>query len=236
MPRRSCPLGEREAFLERECGDDGGLRDEVLALLAADSSAHGLLDGSALDVAPALATPLAPGRRIGPYRVTKELGEGGMGVVYLAERCDGQFEQRVALKVARFGLASPALVRRFEEERRILARLEHPGIARLLDGGVTDGGLPWFSMEYVEGEPIDRWCDAHAAWTSARACELFAAVCDAVQYAQNNLVVHRDLKPEQHHGDRRRRGEAAGLRHREARRARCRAPTTARCAPAPARR
>ena len=188
------PLGERDAFLKRECGDDLGLRDEVQSLLDADRSSNHLLDGSALDLAPPLAAPLTPGRQIGPYRVTAELGEGGMGAVYLAERCDGQFEQRVALKVVRFGLASPALVRRFGEERQILARLEHPGIARLLDGGVTDGGLPWFSMEYVEGEPIDRWCERRGLGVRAR-LELFAAVCDAVQYAQNNLVVHRDLKP-----------------------------------------
>ncbi len=188
------PVAHRAAFLARECGDDPALRDEVLSLLAADASGHTLLDGNALDAAPALAAPVHPGQQIGPYRIVATLGEGGMGIVYLAERCDGQFEQRVALKIARLGLLSPEHVRRFQAERQILARLEHPGIARLLDGGVTEQGLPWFSLEYVEGLPIDQWCARHEVDVTRR-LELFLAVCDAVQYAQNNLVVHRDLKP-----------------------------------------
>jgi serine/threonine-protein kinase len=115
-----------------------------------------------------------------------------MGEVFLAERDDGQFEQRVALKVIQHG--APGLVRRFLDERRILALLEHPGIARLVDGGVTGDGLPYFAMELVEGEPIDRYCDTHKL-SIERRLELFSAVCDAVTYAHQHLVIHRDLKP-----------------------------------------
>ena len=117
-----------------------------------------------------------------------------MGVVFLAERCDGQFEQRVALKVARLGLAGDEAIRRFLAERRILAGLEHPQIARLLDGGVTPEGLPFFAMEYVEGVPIGDYCDARGLSLSQR-IELFLGVCAAVDHAHRRLVVHRDLKP-----------------------------------------
>ncbi len=130
--------------------------------------------------------------RIGNFRVIGVLGRGGMGDVYLAERADGQFEQRVALKVIQRGAAG--LLRRFLDERRILASLEHPGIARLVDGGITPDGQPYFAMELVEGEPIDRYCDAHQLSVEGRLA-LFSAVCDAVAYAHQHLVVHRDLKP-----------------------------------------
>jgi serine/threonine-protein kinase len=132
--------------------------------------------------------------RIGPYRVIHEAGHGGMGAVYLAERADDQFRQRVALKLVRGGLHSEYLVRRFREERQILASLDHPNIARLLDGGVTVEGMPFFAMEYVEGTPIDRFCDEQQLSVEQR-LELFLKVCGAVQYAHRNLVVHRDLKP-----------------------------------------
>ena len=134
------------------------------------------------------------GTRIGPYRIVGEAGHGGMGTVYLAER-DEPYHQRVALKVVRGGFAlDDHLVRRFVEERQILASLEHPRIARLLDGGITPEGLPWFALEYVEGIPIDRYVEFHRQSLDAR-IELFLAVCDAVQYAHRHLVVHRDLKP-----------------------------------------
>ncbi len=136
---------------------------------------------------------LAP-ERIGPYRILGEAGRGGMGTVYLAERDDPQLRQRVALKLVRSGPASDALVRRFLEERQILALLDHPGIARLVDGGISEDGLPWFAMEYVEGTPIDRYCDERRLGVEER-LGLFLGVCEAVQYAHRNLVVHRDLKP-----------------------------------------
>ncbi|MGZ6071659.1 MAG: serine/threonine protein kinase [Myxococcaceae bacterium] len=132
-------------------------------------------------------------RRIGPYRLLKELGHGGMGTVFLAVRADEQFEKRVALKVVR-GSDSEEVIRFFRRERQILAGLEHPNIARLLDGGTTDDGLPYFVMEHVEGEPIDRYCDARKLSIPER-LELFEEACSAVQYAHQSLVVHRDLKP-----------------------------------------
>ena len=132
-------------------------------------------------------------RRIGAYRVLRELGHGGMGTVYLAARADDQYQKRVAVKVIR-GLDSAEVVRHFRRERQILAGLEHPNIARLFDGGTTDDGLPYFVMECVEGEPIDRFCDEHKLSIQER-LRLFQGVCAAVQYAHRNLVVHRDIKP-----------------------------------------
>lgn len=134
------------------------------------------------------------GQRIGAWRLIEEIGHGGMGVVYLAERADGQFEQRVAVKLLRFGLAMEDLVDRFRTERKILATLQHPHIARLLDGGVIDGGTPWFAMEYVEGEPITEYCNSHGLSVDER-LQLFEQVCGVVQHAHNHLVIHRDLKP-----------------------------------------
>lgn len=135
-----------------------------------------------------------PPERIGPYRVLGEAGRGGMATVYLAERDDPQLHHRVAVKVVRDAIASGAVVRRFLHERQILASLDHPGIARLLDGGVTESGVPWFAMEFVAGEPITRYCNDKRLGVEER-LELFLRVCDAVQYAHRNLVVHRDLKP-----------------------------------------
>ena len=134
------------------------------------------------------------GRRIGPYRVIKTLGQGGMGSVYLAERDDPSFRQRVAIKVIRAGLATREVVERFVQERQILAALVHPNIARLLDGGATVRGEPYFVLEYVEGLPLLSYCDRNRLDTEARV-RLFQDVCSAVQFAHQNLVVHRDLKP-----------------------------------------
>src|SRR5512136_1589906 len=132
-------------------------------------------------------------RRIGAYRVLRELGHGGMGTVFLAARADDQYQKRVAVKVVR-GLNSAEVVRHFRRERQILAGLDHPNIARLFDGGTTDDYLPYFVMEYVEGEPIDRFCDQRKLSIQER-LKLFRGVCAAVQYAHRNLVVHRDIKP-----------------------------------------
>ena len=191
------PAGERTAFIDRECGDDAALRAEVLELVRAYHSSDSVLESPAARLAaPFLETAAAAGgpvpERIGPFRVVREIGRGGMGRVFLGERADGQFEQRVAIKLIQHG--APGVLRRFVEERRILARLEHPGIARLVDGGITESGLPYFAMELVDGEPIDRYCDAHGLSLDQRLM-LFGAVCDAVAYAHQHLVIHRDIKP-----------------------------------------
>ncbi len=183
-------------FLDQACSDDDTVRREVERLLDACAKADAFLEDPPSRLAAELLAeqPVLEGRRIGPYLVSARIGRGGMGVVYLAERDDGQFRQRVALKLVPRGLETEHAVRRFLDERQILASLSHPGIARLLDGGVTTDGLPYFAMEYVEGTPIDKYCETHALDVEAR-LELFAQVCDAVQYAHQNLVVHRDLKP-----------------------------------------
>jgi serine/threonine-protein kinase len=138
--------------------------------------------------------PAPPGARVGPYQVVRELGRGGMGTVYLAERADGQFQQRVAIKVLRPDMASDDILQRFDQERRILASLQHAAIARLFDGGTTDDGRPYFVMEYADGVPIDAHCDARSLPVEDR-LRLFLRVGEAVQHAHRNLVVHRDLKP-----------------------------------------
>jgi tetratricopeptide (TPR) repeat protein len=138
---------------------------------------------------------LDPGGRLGPYRILSIIGRGGMGVVYCAERDDGKFVQRVAIKVVSASLGAPAFVERFQQEYRILASLDHPNIARLLDAGASEEGLPYFVMEYVEGRPIDQFCAQHELAVSDR-LRLLLPVCDAVQFAHQNLIVHRDLKPD----------------------------------------
>ena len=199
------PSAERDTFLVAACAGDEALRREVESLLAADTASHSLFGGNAFEAlghpTDALAVldddvddvPLE-GRQVGPYRLLLELGRGGMGVVYLAERVDGAFEQRVALKLVKRGMDSDEILRRFRGERQILAGLRHPGIARLLDGGRTDDDRPYLAVEYVEGEPIDAYCDRRRLSVDAR-LHLFEQVCEAVQYAHRNLVVHRDLKP-----------------------------------------
>ncbi|HJR64483.1 MAG TPA: serine/threonine-protein kinase, partial [Gemmatimonadaceae bacterium] len=194
----------RPALLDRECSGDPALRRDVETLLHADALATGFLADSIDSYAAALAFELdvsdrssgsdTIGALLGPYRIVREIGRGGMGAVYLAERADGQFEHRVALKLVKHGLDSDDVHQRFLAERQILARLNHPNIARLLDGGRTPSGQPWFAMEYVDGEPITHWCDARRIGLTGRLA-LFAQVCDAVRYAHQNLVVHRDLKP-----------------------------------------
>ncbi len=134
------------------------------------------------------------GRRIGPYQILSEIGRGGMGAVYLAERADNQFQKQVAIKVVKRGMDSDAILRRFGNEQKILAQLDHPNIARLIDGGTTEDGLSYFIMDYVEGLPIDGYCDTHHLPTLDR-LKLFRTVCSAVEHAHQHHVVHRDLKP-----------------------------------------
>lgn len=190
---------QRPAALDDACRGDDALRSRVIALLTADARTETPLDRSGdelLDLFVGIEpdSAVAVGERIGPYRLLGELGRGGMGVVYLAERDDAEFTRRVALKVIRPGPDADLLVDRFLRERQILADLRHPAIAQLYDGGRTYAGLPYLAMEYVEGQPIDQWCRAHDLTIEQR-LRLFCNVCDAVQHAHQKLVVHRDLKP-----------------------------------------
>jgi serine/threonine protein kinase/tetratricopeptide (TPR) repeat protein len=190
------PSDQQRALVDRECGGDPATRDAVLSLLEHDRARGGRV-AAVIDAAaqlPALDEPRAAGTRFGPYRVVGELGRGGMGVVFDAVRDDGAFTKRVALKVAAFAAWSPEFQHRFRDERQILARLEHPHIARLLDGGTSDDGVPYFAMEFVEGEPITTYVAARRLPVAAR-LRLFLQVCEAVEYAHQNLVIHRDLKP-----------------------------------------
>ena len=191
--------GERRARLAALADTD--LADRVGRLLAADSEAGRFLESPAVAVAGGLLdgltapeVELPPPERIGPYRVLRRLGRGGMGEVLLAERADGLFEQRVAIKLLRLGMASDEILDRFSRERRILARLEHPHIARLLDGGATEDGRPYFVMELVEGETITEYCRTRSLSVDDR-LRLLLDCCEAVAAAHRNLVVHRDLKP-----------------------------------------
>ncbi|MBT8379930.1 MAG: serine/threonine-protein kinase [Ignavibacteria bacterium] len=184
---------ERETFLKNECGDDKELYNEVFSLLSADEKQHSIFSGSAADYV-AVDDGTLEGKTFGSYRAVNQIGAGGMGSVYLAERIDGVFEQKVALKVVKPGMNSHEIISRFEEERQILARLQHPNIARLLDGGISELSLPYFTMEFVEGKPITEYCDDKNLNIEER-LELFKKVCKAVLYAHQNLVIHRDIKP-----------------------------------------
>ncbi len=134
------------------------------------------------------------GRRVGAYRLEYEIGRGGMGAVYLGVRADNEFQKRVAIKLIKRGMDTDFILRRFRRERQILASLDHPHIARLLDGGTTEDGLPYFVMEYIEGQPLYRHCDARRLGIAER-LHIFQQICDAVHFAHQNLIVHRDIKP-----------------------------------------
>jgi serine/threonine-protein kinase len=188
------PAAERDDFVLARCHDPQ-LAAEVHALLTAFTTAPGPLERVMAAVAPAEPWhAAAPRLHAGPYELLRELGRGGMGVVYLARRADGEYQRIVALKLARAPVLDATLRSRFLAERDILAGLTHPHIAPLFDGGVTDDGLPYFTMEYVDGLPIDVYCDAHALDIHAR-IRLFLDICGAVAAAHRALVVHRDLKP-----------------------------------------
>jgi eukaryotic-like serine/threonine-protein kinase len=190
------PKEERNTFLDTACAEDEVLRNEVLALLEVDSEDHSMLDGSMASIAHQVLAvadggPLE-GQELGPYVLKKLLGEGGMGVVYLAERKD--LRNVVAIKVLRDAWLSPARRERFASEQRLLAQLTHPSIARLYDAHTLPDGTPCFVMEHVEGLPITAYCREHRC-SVERCLQLFRQVCEAVQYAHAHAVIHRDLKP-----------------------------------------
>ena len=189
------PEAEREAFLRAAAGGDEALVAEVLALLRHGATAEAAWGESAAAFGEPLfaGTDDSRGDRVGAYELERELGRGGMGTVWLARRTD-DLRLRVALKIVRRGIDTADVRHRFRQEHRLLAALDHPNIARLLDGGVTPDGRPFFVMEYVDGEPVDAYCDRRRLPVAAR-LRLFGSVCAAVQYAHQRLVVHRDLKP-----------------------------------------
>src|SRR5579859_1752260 len=186
--------GERSDFLDRHCGTDRVLREEIESLLAFSGKTMESLKYPVETVAQALAWT-ETGKTIGPYRVMHLLGDGGMGQVYLAERSDALYEQQVAIKLMHSGVGrTPAMLLRFSAERQILANLSHPNIARLLDAGLTPDGAPYLVMEYIDGLHIDEYCRRNKLNT-ATVLKLFLSVCSAVEYAHKNLVIHRDIKP-----------------------------------------
>ncbi len=195
---------ERETYVQQTCGDSAQLRAQLRALIAECDGDSGFLEQArpvaedarrlALERVAAPAAAELLGQRLGPYKIVRVLGEGGLSTVYLGERSDQQFTMRVAIKVVKRGMDTADILRRLRQERQILASLDHPNIARLFDGGTTGDGLPYFVMEHIEGEPIDRYCDRRALPVAER-LEFFRTACSAVHAAHQNLIIHRDLKP-----------------------------------------
>lgn len=193
---------QREEFLALTCSNDAGLRKKIDSLLAAFERSEDFLQTPAVGISAAdMAAQLleteesaVAGKLVGAYRIEKEIGRGGMGAVYLAARADGQFQKRVAIKLLRRKTENEAIVSRFYRERQILANLEHPNIARLLDGGTTENGLPYFVMEYVEGLPLNRFCEERSLSIKER-LKLFQQICTAVEFAHQHSIIHRDIKP-----------------------------------------
>jgi len=191
------PKEEREALLNSDCGDDLDLRDEVQALLRSSEQVEQVFEraiGGALKNVLEEKTKTVAGTTLGAYRIVSVLGKGGMGTVFLAERADEQYEQKVAIKVVHGALTDPSTLSRLRSERQILANLNHPNIASLLDGGTTEDGSPYLVIEYIDGEPIDEYCDRKKLSIKQR-LQIFQSICAAVHYAHQNLVVHRDIKP-----------------------------------------
>jgi non-specific serine/threonine protein kinase/serine/threonine-protein kinase len=182
------PSSERKQFLDQACGSDAALRSEVESLLTYEQPQD------QITAAGKFSDQFKPPEKIGPYRILRSLGQGGMGSVYLAERADEEYRKEVAIKLIRSDMTTEFVLHRFLNERQILASLDHPNIARLLEGGTTEDGLPYLVMEYVEGQPIPEYCDLNRLNTEMRLM-LFRQLCDAVQYAHQRLVIHRDIKP-----------------------------------------
>ena len=195
---RDLPPQERRAYIEQACTDDPGLLKELIPLIEAldtDAGRPGLETGAVYSAVAASMTGSGMiGRRIDDFELTELLGVGGMGAVYLGVRVDGGFEQRAAVKLLPMGMDTPVARWRFHEERRHLAALSHPSIAQIYAGGVTEDGTPYLIMEFVDGRPLDRFCDDNRLTVRQR-LELFLSVCAPVQHAHEHLVVHRDLKP-----------------------------------------
>lgn len=196
-----CEPSEQAAFLAKACHRDTKLQHEIESLLDSYSQNENFLQAPAFDLSVIDITKkvieedsLAIGKNIGSYRIERQIGCGGMGAVYLATRADGQFNKQVAIKLLRGVNETEEIVRRFHNERQILADLEHPFIARLIDGGTTENGTPYFVMEYVEGVPVDRYCDEQNLSLEER-LELFRKICSAVEFAHQSSVIHRDIKP-----------------------------------------
>jgi non-specific serine/threonine protein kinase/serine/threonine-protein kinase len=190
------PTAERSAFLDRSCGEDIELLAQVRSLLDAHESSLGFIERPAVEragLAPALEPLNWQGRRLGNYRIVSELGRGGMSHVYKAARDDDQYYKEVAIKLLRPGLDTHSLLQRLRDERQMLAQLSHPNIAQLLDGGVTETGAPYLVMEYVEGQPIDAYCEEHELSITSR-LDLVRTLCGAVHYVHQHLMVHGDLK------------------------------------------
>ena len=182
----------RKALLDAECGPDHTLRLQVESLILSSetTAATGVMESLQLLAASAIA--VTAGERIGNYEVIRELGHGGMGSVFLAVRADDQYRKQVAIKLMNLAIAQPEMQARFRVERQILADLDHPNIARMLDGGATPAGLPYVVMEYIDGSPIDVYCRERNLDIGTR-LGLFRQLCDAVMYAHRNLVIHRDI-------------------------------------------
>lgn len=192
-----CSASERESRLAEECGGDNQLRKEVESLLICDQDDDQFAEQAVQGTAEILARETSVsvvGKRFGPYRITGLIGHGGMGSVYEAVRDDDQYDQKVAIKLIKLGMESSVDIRRFRRERQILARLDHPNIARLVDGGSTPEGSPYLVMEYVEGRPITEYCRDRSLSIDQK-LKLILQVAGAVQYAHQKLIVHRDLKP-----------------------------------------
>ncbi len=192
------PAKDRAAYLRVVCARDDELRREVETLLASHDESEDFLTTPAAHLSQIISRDeerdeYPKGYRVGPYQFERRIGRGGMGTVWLATRHDHEYHKQVAIKMVKRGMDSHEILRRFRTERQVLANLEHPNIARLIDGGSTPDGLPYLVMEYVEGTPIDQYCEQRKCSISER-LQLFRAVCSAVQFAHQNLVVHRDIK------------------------------------------
>ena len=188
---------DQEKYLDKACGDNQVLRQRIKSLLRSSHESGSFIESPAHDFVPAATAfqPIAeqPGTVIGPYKLLQQIGEGGMGVVYMAEQ-QKPVRRRVALKIIKPGMDSRQVIARFEAERQALAMMDHPNIARVLDAGCTDSGRPYFVMELVQGIPITQYCDDKQLTPDER-LELFVQVCQAVQHAHQKGIIHRDLKP-----------------------------------------